>query len=52
METDAFFAKWFPMTFKVRINSFIRLTVHRLGIYSVVKRIFMLFYTRKDERTR
>lgn len=50
METDAFFMKWFPMTIKVKLNAFIRLAFHRLGIYCLVKRGFLLFYTRKDER--
>lgn len=45
-----FFEKWFPITWKVRLNSFIRLTCHRLGVYIIVKRIFLLFYIRKDER--
>lgn len=45
-----FFNKWFPITLGVRLNSFVRLTCHRLGIYSFAKRMFMLFYTRRDER--
>lgn len=50
MEPVTFFNKWFPITMKVRINSFVRLTCHRLGIYSLAKRLFMKFYTRRDER--
>lgn len=50
MESTAFFHKWFPMTLKVRINAFVRLTCHRLGIYTIAKRLFMLVYTRRDER--
>lgn len=50
MEPIAFFGKWTPVTFKVRVNAFVRLTCHRLGIYSLAKRIFMMVYTRKDER--
>lgn len=50
MEATAFFDKWFPMTWKVRLNAFVRLTCHRLGIYSLAKRLFMMVYTRKDER--
>ena len=50
MESIAFFDKWFPITYKVRINSFVRLACHKLGIYSFAKRIFMMFYTRRDER--
>lgn len=45
-----FFRKWFPITWKVRLNAFVRLTCHRLGIYAFAKRMFMLVYTRKDER--
>ena len=45
-----FFRKWFPMTWKVRLNAFVRLTCHRLGIYTFAKRMFMLVYTRKDDR--
>ncbi len=35
---------------KVRLNAFIRLTCHCLGIYDIAKRVFMLVYTRKNER--
>ncbi len=45
-----FFNKWFPVTMKVRLNAFIRLTCHSLGFYNTAKRLFMLFYTRRDER--
>ena len=45
-----FFRKWFPITWKVRLNAFVRLACHRLGIYDIAKRAFMLVYTRKDER--
>ena len=44
-----FFRKWFPVTWKVRLNAFVRLTCHRLGIYTFAKRMFMLVYTRKDD---
>ena len=50
MDSAAFFKKWFPITLKVRLNSFVRLTCHRLGIYTLAKRVFLKFYTRKDER--
>ena len=50
MQPTDFFNKWFPLTYKVRINSFVRLACHKLGIYSFAKRIFMMFYTRRDER--
>lgn len=50
MDSVAFFKKWFPITLKVRLNSFVRLTCHRLGIYTLAKRVFLKFYTRKDER--
>lgn len=46
------FNKWFPVTWKVKNNSFVRITCHRLGIYSVVKRFFLIFYTRRDERNK
>lgn len=45
-----FFNKWFPVTWKVRINSFVRLACHKLGIYTMAKRMFMMFYTRRDDR--
>lgn len=51
MGSVAFFKKWFPITLKVRLNSFVRLTCHRLGIYALAKRVFLKFYTRKDERS-
>ena len=50
MESIDFFDKWFPITYKVRINAIIRLACHKLGIYSLAKRLFMKFYTRRDER--
>ncbi len=50
MDSVAFFKKWFPITLKVRLNSFVRLTCHRLGIYTLAKRVFLKFHTRKDER--
>ena len=50
MEPAAFFQKWFPITLKVRLNAFVRLTCHRLGVYSLAKRIFMIFYKRRDDR--
>ena len=45
-----FFHKWFPITLKVRINALVRLMCHKLGVYSFVKRCFMLIYVRRDER--
>lgn len=39
MEFGAFINKWFPTTFKVRLNSFLRKTAFRLGIYNESKRI-------------
>lgn len=50
MEPVAFFQKWFPLTWKVRFNAFVRLTCHKLGIYMLAKRMFMKVYTRRDER--
>ena len=38
MEFDAFINKWFPTTFRVRLNSFLRKTAFRLGIYNEFKR--------------
>ena len=38
MEFDDFINKWFPTTFKVRLNSFLRKTAFRLGIYNESKR--------------
>ncbi len=50
MEPRDFFKKWFPITPKVWLNGFIRRSLFRLGLYSLIKRCFMLFYTRKDAR--
>ncbi len=50
MEAEVFFKKWFPITWKVRLNGWVRLTCHRLGIYTYAKRVFMVFYKRRDER--
>lgn len=50
MEPIAFFQKWFPITWKVRLNALVRLTCHRLGVYVIIKRLFMMIYKRKDER--
>lgn len=38
MKFGAFINKWFPTTFKVRLNSFLRKTAFRLGIYNESKR--------------
>lgn len=50
MSSVDFFRKWFPVTWKVRLNAFVRLTCHKLGVYDLAKRMFMMVYTRKDER--
>lgn len=50
MASDDFFKKWFPLTWKVRFNSFVRITCHKLGIYVLAKRIFLRFYTKRDVR--
>lgn len=50
MEPTEFFKKWFPVTFKVRLNAFVRLSCHRLGIYTLAKRVFLVFYKRRDDR--
>ena len=50
MEPVLFFQKWFPITWKVRLNTFVRLMCHRFGIYVLAKRFFMIFYKRRDER--
>ena len=47
-----FFKKWFPITLKVRLNSFVRISAHRLGIYTTAKRLFLLVYTKRDVRLR
>ncbi|MBP5345516.1 MAG: Coenzyme F420 hydrogenase/dehydrogenase, beta subunit C-terminal domain [Bacteroidales bacterium] len=52
MSKEEFFLKWFPITFKTKLNSFIRITAHKLGIYTITKRLFLLFYTKRDVRTR
>lgn len=52
MEKEEFFVKWFPITIKTRLNSFIRLTAHRLGFYGAAKRLFLLVYTKRDVRIR
>lgn len=52
MKAKEFFEKWFPTTLSVKMNAFIRLSCHKLGIYTFIKRLFMIFYTRKDERCR
>lgn len=46
MPAQDFFKKWFPITWKVRVNSFARLTCHKLGIYNIAKRMFLFFYKR------
>ena len=50
IDPKTFFKKWFPTTWKVRLNSFFRITCHKLGIYSLAKKFFLLFYTRRDVR--
>lgn len=52
MEAKDFFKKWFPITWKVRINAFVRLSAHRLGVYTLVKRLFLMVYTKRDVRIR
>ena len=52
MEAKDFFKKWFPITLKVRLNSFVRISAHRLGIYTTAKRLFLLVYTKRDVRLR
>lgn len=39
MDDGAFFKKWFPDTFKVKMERFIRRTTERMGIYTPVKRL-------------
>lgn len=50
MQPVDFFYKWFPLTWKVRLNSFVRILCHRLGIYTFAKRLFLKFYTKRDVR--
>ena len=52
MQPVEFFRKWFPVTWRVCLNAFVRVACHKLGVYSVAKRTFMLVYTRRDERKR
>lgn len=52
MEAREFFKKWFPINWKVRLNSFIRLSAHRLGVYTIAKRLLLLVYTKRDVRVR
>ena len=42
LEAKDFFKKWFPITWKVRMNAFIRLGAHRLGVYTIAKRLLLL----------
>lgn len=39
MEMGALMQKWFPTTWKVRLNSFLRMTAFKLGIYNDAKRL-------------
>jgi coenzyme F420-reducing hydrogenase beta subunit len=50
MASVEFFNKWFPLTWQVRLNSLVRITCHKLGIYTLAKRFFLLFYTKRDAR--
>jgi len=50
LQPEEFFNKWFPINWKVKLNAFVRLFCHRLGLYTYAKRVFLLFYTRRDIR--
>ena len=39
MQMGELMQKWYPTTMKVRLNSFLRMTAFRLGIYNDTKRI-------------
>lgn len=39
MQMSDLMEKWFPLTWKVRMNSFLRMTAFRLGVYNDAKRI-------------
>lgn len=39
MNFDVFINKWFPITFKVRLNSFLRQMAFKLGVYNETKRL-------------
>ena len=52
MDALSFFSKWFPVNWKVKLNAFVRLSAHRLGIYTLAKRMFLQVYTKRDVRTR
>ena len=42
MEPEAFFEKWFPVTWKVRLNAFVRLTCVYDGIYTKGRKTYCL----------
>lgn len=39
LSMEVLMQKWFPTTWKVRLNSFLRMTAFRLGVYNDAKRI-------------
>ena len=39
MTDKDFFEKYFPMTFNVRLERFIRKFSHKLGVYEIAKKI-------------
>lgn len=41
MSGEELFNKYFPETFKVKAERFIRLTCYKLGIYSVAKKLYV-----------
>ncbi|WP_295940075.1 Coenzyme F420 hydrogenase/dehydrogenase, beta subunit C-terminal domain [uncultured Alistipes sp.] len=47
MEPEACFAKYFPVTLKVRLEHALRLASHRLGIYQFVKKVYKVFFKNK-----
>lgn len=46
MDMETLMYKWFPITMKVRINSFLRKTAFKLGIYNTAKRLVKKIFKR------
>lgn len=47
---DDLIKKYFPDNLKVKIERFIRVSLFRMGVYSCVKRVFLLFYKNKKNQ--
>lgn len=46
MDGDAVFRKYFPNTMKVRAEHLIRIACNKLGIYAVIKRVFVYLFNK------